>query len=130
MSTHQMHQVEALCNRIVLINQGTSMLYGEVNQLKRHFAGNRIRLEGEGDFSEIPDVVALHGQDGVWHMTLEAGTDPQQVLQTLISRRGVKITRFALAEPSLEEIFVTVVRGKSALPADPAPGSFRQVSDG
>jgi ABC-2 type transport system ATP-binding protein len=39
MSTHQMHQVEALCNRIVLINQGRSVLYGEVDRIKREFGG-------------------------------------------------------------------------------------------
>jgi ABC-2 type transport system ATP-binding protein len=37
MSTHQMHQVEALCNRIVLINKGHSVLYGEVDRIKREF---------------------------------------------------------------------------------------------
>ena len=30
MSTHQMHQVEALCSRIVLIDSGRTVLYGEV----------------------------------------------------------------------------------------------------
>jgi ABC-2 type transport system ATP-binding protein len=30
MSTHQMYQVEALCNRIILINEGHTVLYGAV----------------------------------------------------------------------------------------------------
>jgi len=42
MSTHQMYQVEALCNRIVLINRGRAVLYGEVDQIRHDFAGNAI----------------------------------------------------------------------------------------
>lgn len=113
MSTHQMHQVEALCNRIVLINQGHSVLYGEVDQLKRGYAGNTIALEGHGDFSEIPGVLEARQHNGTWQLALSSGTDPQQVLQTLVGRSGVKIERFELAEPSLEDIFVTVVQGES-----------------
>ena len=46
MSTHQMHQVEALCSRIVLINNGEAVLYGEVDQIRRQFAGNAVRRCG------------------------------------------------------------------------------------
>jgi ABC-type uncharacterized transport system ATPase subunit len=35
MSTHQMYQVEAMCNRIVLIDRGHSVLYGRVDEIKR-----------------------------------------------------------------------------------------------
>jgi ABC-2 type transport system ATP-binding protein len=116
MSTHQMHQVEALCNRILLINKGEAVLYGEVEQIKRDFAGNAIVLEGEGDFTNLPGVLELHRHNGVTHLTLEAGTHPQNVLQALLSRDHVKIERFELAEPSLEDIFVSVVQGEQEAP--------------
>jgi ABC-2 type transport system ATP-binding protein len=35
MSTHMMHQVEELCDRIVLINRGRNVLYGPLNQIRR-----------------------------------------------------------------------------------------------
>ncbi len=52
MSTHQMHQVEALCSRIALIDKGRTVLYGEVDQIKRNFAGNAVTITGQGDFTE------------------------------------------------------------------------------
>jgi len=110
MSTHQMYQVEALSNRIVLINEGRSVLYGPVSELKRNFAGNAIVLEGNGDFTEIPGVLEVRRHNGVWQMALEIGTDPQAIFRILAAREDVKIERFELAEPSLEDIFVTVVR--------------------
>ncbi len=111
MSTHQMYQVEALCNRIVLINEGRTVLYGKVNEIKRNFAGNAIVLEGQGDFVGLPGVLEARHENGTWHLALELGTDPQAVFQALAARGNVRIDRFELAEPSLDDIFVNVVQG-------------------
>jgi ABC-2 type transport system ATP-binding protein len=110
MSTHQMYQVEALCNRIVLIDRGRSVLYGLVHEIKRSFAGNAIALEGEGNFGNIPGVLETRQHNGTWQMTLEIGVDPQAVFRTLALREDVRVERFELAEPSLDDIFVTVVQ--------------------
>jgi ABC-2 type transport system ATP-binding protein len=109
MSTHQMHQVEALCDRIVLINEGRTVLYGTVDEVKRNFAGHAVVVEGQGDFARVPGVQEARLQNGAWHMTLEIGADPQAVFRALAARENVRIRRFELAEPSLDDIFVQVV---------------------
>jgi ABC-2 type transport system ATP-binding protein len=109
MSTHQMYQVEALCNRIVLIDEGQTVLYGSVREIKRNFAGNAITVEGQGDFTNIPGIMEIRKHNSTRQMTLELGTDPQSVFRTLASRPDVKVERFELAEPTLDDIFVTVV---------------------
>ena len=111
MSTHQMHQVEALCNRIVLIDQGRSVLYGLVHEIKRNFAGNAVLLQGQGDFEHLPGVLDTRKENGSWHLALQQGTDPQELLRALTTRENVHLQRFELAEPSLEDIFVHVVDG-------------------
>jgi ABC-2 type transport system ATP-binding protein len=110
MSTHQMFQVEALCNRIVLINQGRTVLYGKVDEIKRNFAGNAILVEGQGDFSHIPGVLEARQQNGSWHMALETGANPQTVLRNLALKEDIHLDRFEIAEPSLDDIFITVVQ--------------------
>jgi ABC-2 type transport system ATP-binding protein len=114
MSTHQMHQVEALCTRIVLINRGQSVLYGKVDEIKRNFAGNAVRLEGQGDFANLPGVLEARKHNDVWQMTLTQGTSPQDIFHTLADFDSVKIERFEVAEPSVEDIFVSVVQGQTA----------------
>jgi ABC-2 type transport system ATP-binding protein len=109
MSTHQMYQVEALCNRIVLIDQGVAVLYGNVEEIKRRFAGNAVTLEGQGDFEGLPGVLELRRDNGAWHMALEAGVSAQDIFQTLARRDGVRVDRFEVAEPSLDDIFIRVV---------------------
>jgi ABC-2 type transport system ATP-binding protein len=118
MSTHQMYQVEALCNRIVLINEGRTVLDGEVEKIKRDFAGNAVVVEGQGDFADLPGVLETRRENRAWHMALEPGTDPQDVFGALAARDGIKIERFEIAEPSLDDIFITVVQGKGEATAN------------
>jgi ABC-2 type transport system ATP-binding protein len=118
MSTHQMYQVEALCNRIVLIDHGQTVLYGQVEQIRRDFAGNAVVVEAEGkavggDLAGVPGVLqARHDADnnGAWHMALSQDTSPQDVFRALAARDGLRIDRFEIAAPSLDDIFVSVVR--------------------
>nr|NIV28800.1 DUF4162 domain-containing protein [Anaerolineae bacterium] len=115
MSTHQMYQVEALCDRIVLINGGRTVLYGPVHEIKRNFSGNAVAIEGQGDFAQIPGVLETRRENGTWHLALEVGTDPQAVFRALATRGDVRIERFELAEPSLDDIFVQVVSEQGAV---------------
>ncbi|RME84518.1 MAG: ATP-binding cassette domain-containing protein [Caldilineae bacterium] len=110
MSTHQMYQVEALCNRIVLINRGRVVLYGEVEEIKRRFSAHALVIEGQGDFSNLPGVLDMRRQNGAYHVALAPHVDAQTVLRALAAREDVFIERFELAEPSLEDIFVMVVQ--------------------
>ena len=110
MSTHQMYQVEALCSRIVLIDHGSMVLYGRVEEIKSQFAGNAVTLEGQGDFANLAGVLEARRHNGAWHLTLAAGTSAQDIFQALASQEGVKVERFEIAEPSLEDIFIHVVK--------------------
>jgi ABC-2 type transport system ATP-binding protein len=112
MSTHQMYQVEALCQRIVLINEGETVLYGAVNEIKRNFAGNAVLLEGQAAFGDIPGILETRQENGTWHVALALGTDPQAVFRQLASQADARIERFELAEPSLDDIFVQIVQGE------------------
>ena len=111
MSTHQMYQVEALCNRIVLINRGRTVLYGGVEEIKRDFAGNAVVVEGQGDLTDVPGVLQARQENGAWHLALAPGTSPQDVFRALATRDEIRIERFEIAEPSLDDIFVSGVRG-------------------
>jgi ABC-2 type transport system ATP-binding protein len=117
MCTHQMYQVEALCQRIVLIDAGRSVLYGRVDALKHNFAGNAVLIEGQGDFAAVGNSVSgileTRRENGTWRMTLEVGVDPHTILQALVAQPETSIQRFELAAPSLDDIFVHVVSGQT-----------------
>jgi len=114
MSTHQMHQVEAMCNRIVLINEGRTVLYGEVEKIKRDFAGNAVTVEGTGDFEGIPGVLETRSENGEQHLILEKNANPQEIFRALAQRDHLHIERFEIAEPSLDDIFISVVQNTNS----------------
>ena len=118
MSTHMMYQVEALCNRIVLIDNGRSVLYGEVDQIKHSFAGNAIEIKGQGNFADIRGVLEARQMNGTWHLALAPGEDPQEIFRQLAADPTNTIDRFEIAKPSLDDIFITVV--KEGVPANMA----------
>jgi ABC-2 type transport system ATP-binding protein len=48
-STHQLEQAEELCQDIVIINQGQSVVQGSVREVKRQYGRNVARLKLEND---------------------------------------------------------------------------------
>ncbi len=113
MSTHQMHQVEAMCNRIVLINEGRTVLYGEVDQIRRDFAGNAVVVAGQGNFEDIPGVLEVRNENGAMHLILAADTTPQVIFRALANQPNFQIEKFEIAAPSLDDIFISVVQGEA-----------------
>jgi len=112
LSTHQMNQVEELCDRILMINNGQDVLYGDLSEIKARYRGNSVLLDCEGELGEVPGVTGKRTHKGYTELMLDGKTTPQQVLAHLISR-GMVINRFEVATPSLNEIFLKEVGKKS-----------------
>ena len=107
LSTHQMNQVEELCDRILMINNGQAVLYGDLSEIKARYRGNSVLLDCKGELGEIPGVTGKRTRRGYTELTLDGEATPQQVLERLVSR-GMLINRFEIATPSLNEIFLKV----------------------
>ena len=110
LSTHQMNLVEVLCDRILLINRGRSVLYGPLADLKRQFAPHAVRVRAPEIPPGLPGVVAIEPKDGAYDLSLAEGTAPRDVLRALVDR-GVDVQAFEVAPVPLEEIFIQVVTG-------------------
>lgn len=108
MSTHQMNQVEELCDRILMVNKGRAVLYGGLAEVKSRFQANSVMLEYQGILEDIPGITVRHLHQGFSELTLDGNIAPQQLLEFLVGR-GLKIKRFEIASPPLNEIFLRVV---------------------
>ncbi len=114
MSTHQMHQVEELCDRILLINHGRNLLYGKLAEIRRQFAGEAVLVRAEGELPELEGVQQVSAGNGTVRLNLSGGTDPQRVLRELVDRQ-LRLEQFEVALPTLDEIFIRVVREGGAV---------------
>jgi len=108
MSTHQMHQVEELCDRILLIDDGIDVLYGGLDEIRQRFSGHAVLVRTAGELPKIPGVEQITPHNNAVKLTLAADTTPQDILHTLTAR-DVILEKFEIAIPSLEEIFIRVV---------------------
>lgn len=111
MSTHQMHQVEELCDRILLIDHGRNLLYGKLDEIRRQFSGHAVLVQTCGEIPQVPGVEAMGHHNKSTQLILSADTTSQQVLKSLLEAQVV-IEKFELAVPSLDEIFVRAVKGE------------------
>lgn len=109
MCTHQMHQVEELCERIVLIDHGRVVLYGELTEIQRQFAGNALVVRTLGELPALPGVVSIEAHNAASRLVLAPGAKPQDVLRALVEK-NVEVEQFELAMPTLDEIFIRVVQ--------------------
>jgi ABC-2 type transport system ATP-binding protein len=112
-STHRMEQVEKLCDAICLVDQGRAVLEGTMRAVKSRYARNRVVVEYAGDASFLtdPSITELRESAGRAEFKLRDGGDGQALLHA--AARHAQIFKFELVEPSLEEIFIRTVGGKS-----------------
>lgn len=111
LSTHRMEQVEMMCDSICLINKGRDVLHGELREIKKSYGKNTLRLEcsDDGNFLERTGLVEKVNRYGeVLEAKLRSGADPQEILKCAV-QQGVRINRFELVEPPLNDIFIEKV---------------------
>jgi ABC-2 type transport system ATP-binding protein len=116
MCTHQMHQVEELCDRLVLIDHGQAVLYGNLNDIRRRYSGQDILVSATTPLPEnLTSVSKIEAQNGGFRLHLSENATSQALLNELV-QAGVQIEKFEIAIPTLDEIFIQVVT-KGANPA-------------
>ncbi|MGD1118576.1 MAG: ATP-binding cassette domain-containing protein [Dehalococcoidales bacterium] len=108
LSLHQMNQVEELSDRILMVNKGKAVLYGNLKEIKAQYRHNAVLLDYEGQLGEVPGVAEKKEHKGYIELVLDKTTTPRQLLERLVSR-GIVINRFEIATPPLNEIFLKVV---------------------
>ncbi|MEZ4727204.1 MAG: ATP-binding cassette domain-containing protein [Caldilineaceae bacterium] len=109
MSTHQMHQVEAMCERILLIDRGQQVLYGPLQEIRRRFAANAVEVDLRGELPLLPGVEQATRHNGAYRLVLAEEVQPEMLLRTLVNLPAITVERFERVEPSPDEIFIQVV---------------------
>ncbi|HMD76154.1 MAG TPA: ATP-binding cassette domain-containing protein [Terracidiphilus sp.] len=112
-STHRMDQVEKLCDSICLIDNGVAVLAGNLRQIKSRYERNHVIVEFEGspDFLNGDQIAEAKNFSGHAEIKLKPHGNAQKLLNEAAA--VATIYRFELVEPSLEEIFIQTVGGKT-----------------
>ena len=109
LSSHRMDQVEEMCRGVFLINKGKTVLSGEVREIKQRYADNSVFLEADRDIAAHPAVARSEAKGTAVRIWLKDGESPEKFLAGLLAD-GAKISRYERALPSMDEVFVRVVK--------------------
>ena len=112
LSSHQMWQIERLCERFCIINRGTSVAQGTLAELRDAWP---VRVVRAGPVSEplravlerIAGARNLGTERGALAYEVPAQTDLAKVLREAVD--AAEVAHFERIEPSLHEIYVRLV---------------------
>jgi ABC-2 type transport system ATP-binding protein len=119
-STHVMEQAERMCDHILIMSRGRTVVNGSIAQVKaesgqRHvmlgFAGSRQPAE-----AVLADPSLVAGVDDFGasaEVSLADDAPPDRLLGALVAS-GVMLNRFEVVEPSLQTIFIDKVGADAA----------------
>lgn len=111
-STHRMEQVEEICDKIVLINQGKNVLEGDVNEIKNTYKENLYNIRYEGNinvhFEQFGEIT--HKNDNSITIKCDSSQKANDLLKWMI-QNGALINSFKEILPTINDIFIRKVEG-------------------
>ena len=105
MVTHQMEEVEKICNRALLLKDGKVKAYGTVDEIRNQFGKQRIILEFVGKLPKS-DKFEIIKKDANY-AELSPKVDSQEILKELVSN-NLQIINFKVQKSTLNEIFLEI----------------------
>ena len=108
LSTHNMNQVEEMCNRILLMHRGRTVLYGALADIQAQYTEHAVHLRCDCLPEGLAGVQRVERHNHSFELVLEHDASPQEVLRQLVDA-DVIVHRFEVATPPLEAIFISAV---------------------
>ena len=115
LSSHQMNLVEEVCDRIFLMDKGSKVLYGDLEDIKNEYGNYRVKLTTadsrrlETFLSNNPRIHSFRQNKINWNILLENEVGPAEFIAIL--PEDLSITEISITRISLHDIFVRVARG-------------------
>ena len=110
LSTHQMNQLEELCDSVLIINQGKSLINGPLKQIKESYSKNEYLIKSNADYHKIDMIEkVLPQKDLKDHIVLKEGFSQNQLLKELLLLNS-EIEHFEKRLVPLEDIFIMLVQ--------------------
>ncbi len=109
-STHIMQEVEAVCDRVIIIKKGELLVDASIEELKE---GNEQSIEVTFDYKieeqfiqRLPNIRSYKNNfDNTWYITFNSSEDMRGVIFDFAQENGLKILELNSKNQSLEALF-------------------------
>jgi ABC-2 type transport system ATP-binding protein len=118
LSSHQLQQVQEICNRVGIIVKGKLIVQGQMDELGKSILKGRqwnflLEVSGntdglERDLQNIPGVDEIEKRSHGWF--LRCTQDVRGEVVSLVTRKGVRLLQLRSEDPTLEEIYLKYFR--------------------
>ena len=111
MSSHQMSSIEEFCTEVLILNKGKTVLQGNLNDIKSKYPANRISVIADRNIDNIIKDLGLEiyiEKDNNYEIKIQSEEDGYKLFKQL-SNQDVKVTKFEIKKPSLNDIFIEKV---------------------
>lgn len=109
--SHQLHEVEQVCERVAILKEGRLLARGSVRELLRRGRGLQVRIAGPLE----PALTVLAGLDWIGRierdqnmLLIDAPAERAAELNSLLARAGVAVAELRERDRSLEAFFLEV----------------------
>ena len=112
-STHDMSMAEKMCDYIFMIYQGKKVLDGTLTHIQDQYGNDTIQIQTEAGASALNGIAGIEKVNDfgkLQEVRVSSGADPQDILIELL--KLTRITRFEIAKPSLNDIFIRIASPK------------------
>lgn len=114
LSSHNLTEVQHLCNRIAIIDRGEIKLYGELEELKKNLQGPKIEVEIADDVpmelqQKLKTRFGLLQHDGSKYL-FSAETGDVSAIISFLSEKGIKISAAGRKEAGMEELYSSILK--------------------
>lgn len=119
-STHILADVERICDTVTILDRGTVVAGGPIDELKRRHATNRLVFQVEGSSTALttklrsrPWLETLEEKDGAVRVATRDVTTARREIVAEIAALQLGLIRFELEDPTLEEVFVGLLGSRA-----------------
>jgi len=111
MSSHQMSSIEEFCTEVLILNRGKTVLKGNLKEIKEQYPANRIELSTKENVDKCIEEVGLeiyNSKNNEYEIKIN-NEEQGYKLFDILARNNVKVLKFEIKKPSLNDIFIEKV---------------------
>jgi ABC-2 type transport system ATP-binding protein len=112
MTTHYLEEVDALCDRIAIIDHGKIIVTGKPDELKDSIGGDIITISIKEN-ADVDDVIRnvehvkeVSSENGAYRIKVESGEVTAPLIIEGLRKKGYTVTKFSLIKPTLNEVYL------------------------
>lgn len=111
MSSHQMSSIEEFCTDLTILNKGDTVLQGNLEKIKNSYSSEKLELIVNQDidnFVKEENLEIIENKDNHYLIKQKGEKQGEELLKKLINS-NIRITKFEMKKPTLNEIFIEKV---------------------